>query len=142
MKFLSNLFTNYNKSCIYKIVIFLESTFLNYFSNEFVIESTIDFSGIGGPNILGGLNRNPADFIILDKWVFENFILADERFAKALRIFETFVSVNNSLLEKLVSSLEFPVKFDERFKVTSVPFFILDFNILSWELDNFTFKVL
>ena len=44
--------------------------------------------------------------------------------------------------EKLVSSLEFPVRFDERFKVISVPFFIVDFNLLSCQLDNFTFNVL
>ena len=42
------------------------------------------------------------DFIILDNWVFENFILADEPFAKALQIFETCVSVNNNLCGKLV----------------------------------------
>ena len=45
-----------------------------------------------------------------------------------LQIFETYVSVNNISCEKLVSSLEFPIKFDERFKVMSVPFCILDFN--------------
>ena len=27
--------------------------------------------------------------------------------------------------------LEFPIKFDERFKVTSVPIFTADFNLLS-----------
>ena len=31
---------------------------------------------------------------------------------------------------------------DERFRATSVPFFIPDFNLLFWKLDNFTFKVL
>ena len=31
---------------------------------------------------------------------------------------------------------------DEKFKETSVPFFISDFNLLSCELDNCTFKVL
>ena len=50
---------------------------------------------------------------------------------------ETCVSVNN-LCGKLVSSLEQPITFDERFKVTSVPFLVPDFNLLSWELDNFT----
>ena len=50
--------------------------------------------------------RIPPDCIILDKWVFENFILADETFAKALQIFETCVSVNNKLRGQLVSSLE------------------------------------
>ena len=73
---------------------------------------------------------------------FQNFILADEPFAKALRIFGTCVLVNKNLCGKLVLSLELPIKFDEKFKITSVPFFITDFNLLSCELDNFTFKVL
>ena len=66
----------------------------------------------------------PLNCTILDKCVFENFILADEPFAKPLHIFETCVSVNNNLCGKLVSSLEFPIKFDERLKVTSVPFLL------------------
>ena len=41
-------------------------------------------------------------------------------------MFETSVSVNNNLCGKLVSSLEFPITFDERTKVISVPFFIAD----------------
>ena len=61
----------------------------------------------------------------------------DESFAKALQSLETCVLVNNNLCGKLVSSLEFPVKFDERFQVTSVPFLIPDFNWLSCELDSF-----
>ena len=32
------------------------------------------------------------------------------------------------------------IKFGERFKVTSVPFFIANFNLLSCGLDNFTLK--
>ena len=52
------------------------------------------------------------------------------------KLYESCVSVNNNLCEKLVSSSEFPTKFDERFKVTSVPFFIPDFNLSSCELDN------
>ena len=67
--------------------------------------------------------------IILENWVFENYILVDEPFTKALQIFETCVSVNNNLCGKLVSSLEFPVKFDEELKVTSVPFV---FHILTY----------
>ena len=67
--------------------------------------------------------RIPSDYIILENWVFKNFILADEPFAKALRIFENCVLVNNNLCGKLVLSLELPNKFNERFKVTSVPFF-------------------
>ena len=42
---------------------------------------------------------------------------------------------------KLVSPLELPMKFDERLKATLVPFFIAGFNLLSCELDNFTFKM-
>ena len=52
---------------------------------------------------------------------------------------QTYVLVNNNLFGKLVSSLEFPIKFDERIKVTSVPFFVPDFNLLSCELDHFTY---
>ena len=51
---------------------------------------------------------------------------ADEPFAKVLRIFEICVSVNNNLCGKLVSLLELPIRFDKRFKVTSVPFAIAD----------------
>ena len=49
--------------------------------------------------------RPPPDCTILDNYVFENFILADEPFAKALRIFETCVLVNNTLSRNLVASL-------------------------------------
>ena len=34
------------------------------------------------------------------------------------------------------------ITLDEKFKATSMPFFIPDFNLLSCELDNFTFKLL
>ena len=64
---------------------------------------------------------------------FDNFILADEPFAKALRSFETCVLVNNNLCGKFFSSLESLTTFDEVFKVTSVPFFIPSFNLLSCE---------
>ena len=68
--------------------------------------------------------RTPPNYTILDNWAFENFILADKPFAKALRISKTGVSVNNNLCGKLVSSIEFSIKFDERFKVTLVPFLL------------------
>ena len=55
---------------------------------------------------------------------------------------ETCVLLNSSLREKSFSSLESPTVFDEIFKVTSVPSFIPDFNLLSCDLGNFTFKVL
>ena len=41
---------------------------------------------------------------------------------------------------KISLTLESPTTFDERFKVTSVPFFISDFNLLSCELDNLHLK--
>ena len=69
-------------------------------------------------------------------------ILADKLFAKVLRSLQTCALVNNSLLVKLVSSSELPIMLDERFKVTSVPFSISHFNLLNYELDNFTLKVL
>ena len=53
-----------------------------------------------GPN---NLPKNPPDCIILDNWVFDNLISADELFAKALRRFETCVLANNNLCGKLAS---------------------------------------
>ena len=61
---------------------------------------------------------------------------------KDLRSFETCVLVNNNLCRKLFSSLKSPTRFDANFKIFSVPFFIPDFNLLSCELDNSTFKVI
>ena len=69
--------------------------------------------------------RIPPNCIILDNWVFENFILAHEPFAKSLRSLKTCVVVNNSLCGKLAFSLKQPIAFDERFKVISVPFLFL-----------------
>ena len=80
--------------------------------------------------------------IILEYWVFENFILTDEPFAKASRIFETCVLVNNNLWGKLILSLNSPTAFHELSTVTSVLVFIPDFNLLSCELGSFTFAVL
>ena len=87
-------------------------------------------------------SRKPSNYTILESWVFDNFVLADELFAKALQGLETYVSVDNNLRGKLVSSLELPITFDERFKVTSISFRIHDFNLLSCELNNLTFKAL
>ena len=63
--------------------------------------------------------ENPPECIILDNWVLEIFILADEPFTKVLGMFETCVLVNDNLCGKLFLS----VKFDEIFKVNSVPRF-------------------
>ena len=65
------------------------------------------------------LLKNPLDYFTLCNWVFDNFMLAEELFQKALWSFEIYLFVNNNLF----SSLETPTIFDESFKVTSVPFF-------------------
>ena len=66
-------------------------------------------------------------------------MLADEPFAKAMKIFETCVLANNNLWGK---SSESPITFDKCSKVTLVPFFIPDFNLLSCESHDLTFKEL
>ena len=48
--------------------------------------------------------RIPPICTILDNWILEKFILAVKLFAKALQIFETYVSVNNVLCGKLASN--------------------------------------
>ena len=62
---------------------------------------------------------------------FDYFILTEELFEKTLRSFETCVLVNNNLCGILFSLLESLTTFDERHKVTLVPFFITDFNLVS-----------
>ena len=62
--------------------------------------------------------------------------------AKALQTLRSCLSVNNNLCRKLVSLLESPMTFDERFNVASVPFFIPYFNLISLGLEDLTFKLL
>ena len=90
-------------------------TFLAYGFKTFFLKGNPVFS-----NDPKSLPKIPSDCPILHSWVFEHFKLADEPLAKALRISETCVLVNYNLCGKLVSSLEFSIKFDERFKVISV----------------------
>ena len=45
-------------------------------------------------------------------------------------------------MKKLVSSSELPAMVDDNLKAFSVSFFIADFNLLSSEFDNVTFKQL
>ena len=52
------------------------------------------------------LPKNPPDCTMLCNWVFDNFILSEELFGKALRSFETCVLVNKNLCGKLFSLLE------------------------------------
>ena len=61
------------------------------------------------------LPKNPPDCPILCNWVFDNFILAEELFAKALQSLETCVLLNNNSWGKLFPSSESPIIFDERF---------------------------
>ena len=71
----------------------------------------------------------------MDSWVFEGFMLADEPFAEFLRIFENCVQDNKNLNGKLISSLKPPTTFmKDLMKVTSRPFFILDFNLLNYKI--------
>ena len=59
------------------------------------------FDSVGEPN-KHGIGINPPNCTILDDWVFESFILADEAFAKALQSFETSVSVKGYLCWKTI----------------------------------------
>ena len=51
------------------------------------------------------LPRHTPDCPILRKWVFDNYILPEELFSKALQSLETCVLVNNNLCRKLFKSL-------------------------------------
>ena len=88
------------------------------------------------------LPKNIPDSPILCNWVFDNFIWAEKQLAKVLQSLKTCVLVNNNSCGKLVSSLEALTTLYEGFKVTSVPIFISNFNLLCCNVDNFTFNVL
>ena len=111
--------------------------------NTLLANGLITFDIKGNPVFSNGPNnlpKNPPDCIILDNWVFDNLILTDESFEKALRILEICLSVNNSSCEKLASSLESPIILGDN--TTSFSFFIADFNLFNCEFDNFTFSLL
>ena len=55
---------------------------------------------------------------------------ADELLAKALRKVETCLSVNNNSCGKLASSLESPIMLGDNLNITSVSFFIANFNLV------------
>ena len=92
----------------------------------------------GNPAFSNGSKVYLKILLILYDGVFNNFILTEELFAKALRSFEICVLVNNNLF----SSLESPTTFDEIFKLFSVLLLIPDFNLLGYEWDKLKFKVL
>ena len=111
--------------------------------NTILANGLIIFDIKGNPVFSNGRNnlpKNPPDCIILDNWVFDNLILADEVFAETFWRFKTCLLVNNNLWGKLVSLS--PIIFDDNFKTTSFSLFIADLNLLSCEFDNFTFKLL
>ena len=68
------------------------------------------------------------------------FYVAEELFPRALQSLKLVLLVHNNLCRKLFSSLQSPTTLDKIFKITSVPFCIPGFNLLSSELDNSTFK--
>ena len=70
-----------------------------------------------------GLTKHYPDYPILSKWVFDNFILADELFTKALRKFKTCALVNNNLCGKLVSLLESPTNLMKDLRYFSTIFY-------------------
>ena len=88
-------------------------TFLANGFSTFLIKGNLVFD-----NDPKSLPKSPPNCPILCNWVFDDFILAEQLFAKALRSLETCVLVNNNLWGKLLSSLESSILFDERFKVT------------------------
>ena len=71
--------------------------------STFFISSNLIFSY--GPRIL---SKNFTDCNFLNSWVFANFILTYELFAKPVRRFQTCLSVKNNLYGKLILSLELP----------------------------------
>lgn len=79
------------------------------------------------------LPRGPSDFKYLHGRVLENVLLADELFSKALRTFETCLSVRNNLGGKLVLTLEWIIIFDESFRVRTVACYNL---ILIYQVRN------
>ena len=63
--------------------------------------------------------RSPPDCIIIDNRVFDDLILNDELFAKALARFATYLLVNSNSCGKLDSELELSLIFDDNLKTTS-----------------------
>ena len=79
------------------------------------------FSIKGNPVFSNGsksLAKNPSYCPILCKLIFDNFILAEDLFAKAWRTFENWLSVNNNLYRKLFLSFASPTTLNDILKVT------------------------
>ena len=68
------------------------------------------------------LPKNPPNCTILCKWVFDNFILGEELFAKTLQSLKTWVLVNNNLCDKLYLLLESPTNLMKDLKLLQFHF--------------------
>ena len=73
--------------------------------------------------------RNCPDCTVLDNWVLNNYILADE----SLRISDPCLLVTNSLCKKLVSPLESQSYSRNVLQLDFVLVFVTDFNLSSCE---------
>ena len=78
------------------------------------------------PVICNGLHRSLPNCVILDSWVFENFILADQPIGKPLIIIIRYCIHQSHLMKDL--------------KLPEKHFFIPDFTLLCCKFDSFTFK--
>ena len=91
---------------LWRHLLFFSNESFNKSSTDFSVKVTINF-GIEFNNF-SGFNKDvrpkgkyPPNCTIWDRWVFNNFILADEPFAKDLWNLETCVSDNNNFGGKL-----------------------------------------
>ena len=87
----------------------VRTPFCSFFSADLisgVANGLRKLNGVGSPK----RGKNPPNCIILDNWVFYNFVLVNEPLSKALQILETSVLVSNNLCGKLALPLELPLE--------------------------------
>ena len=88
------------------------ATAVNSNSSRTPLANSISIYSIKGNSVFSNgpksLPKNSPDCPILCNWVFDNFILAEELLAKALRSLKTCKLVNKNLWGKLFSLLELP----------------------------------
>ena len=80
------------------------------------------------------LPRNPSDSIVLDTWVFDNFMNLNVPFMRTLQRPATCLSVNNELCGKVVSSV--PIISDANLIFMPVACFAADFNLCIYVAGN------
>ena len=89
-------------------------------------------------NLLNNEPKNPPDWVILDIWALESFILIDILFSNAFLNFVFCLVVYDNSWGKL-----FPLNiFIFILKINPVWFLDADFNLFSCEFDNLTFTLL